>query len=90
MGKLSGVELGNGPASCPVRSSPAPRRGLRSLELSRAQKLAILRRWEFDAPTTPAEPAARQDGQILEQAREALRVLGAARPGAVRGSTTRH
>jgi hypothetical protein len=89
MGKLSGVELKRA-RLVPSSVFASPQEVLRSLELSRAQKLAILRRWEFDARPTTAEPAARQDGQILEQAREALRVLGAARPGAVRGSTTRH
>ena len=60
MGKLSGVELKRA-RLVPSSVFASPQEVLRSLELSRAQKIAILRRWEFDARPTTAEPAARQD-----------------------------
>lgn len=89
MGKLSGVELKRA-RLVPSSVFASPEEVLRSAELSRAQKIAILRRWEFDARPTAAELVARPDGSILEQARQALRVLGAAPSGTLRGSTTRH
>jgi hypothetical protein len=89
MGKLSGVELKRA-RLVPSSVFASPREVLRSAELSRAQKIAILRRWEFDARPTTAQTVARQDGPILEQARQALCVLGAAPSATLRGSTTRH
>jgi hypothetical protein len=83
MAKLSGIELKRA-RLVPSSAFASPDEVLGSPELSRAQKLAILRRWEFDSrPMTP--PAVlRQDGPIADQVREALRYLDA------RGSTTRH
>ena len=88
MAKLSGIELKRA-RLVPSSAFASPDEVLGSLELSRAQKIAILRRWEFDSrPTTPA--AVRQDGPMLDQVRQALRDLGAGPAVAGRGSLTRH
>ena len=76
MAKLSGIELKRA-RLVPSSAFASPDEVLGSPELSRAQKIAILRRWEFDSrPTTPAA-VIRQDGPILDQVRRALRDLGA-------------
>ena len=89
MAKLSGIELKRA-RLVPSSAFASPEEVLGSLELSRAQKIAILRRWEFNS--RPATPAAvtRQDGPILDQVRRALRDLGAGPAIAGRGSVTRH
>ena len=90
MGKLSGVELKRA-RLVPSSVFASPDHVLRAGGLSRAQKIAILRRWEFDARPTTAHPAARQDGPILDQIRQALVTLGAAPPIARPNTTaTRH
>lgn len=57
----------------------SPDEVLRHPELSAAQKLAILRRWEFDARRvagfTRARPGSR-DATLLLRVRRALRILG--------------
>ena len=89
MTKLSVSELKRA-RLVPSSAFASPDEVLGSPELSRAQKIAILRRWEFDSrPTTP--PAmVRQDGPILDQIRQALRDLGAGPAIVGRGSATRH
>lgn len=61
----------------------SPDEVLRHPELSAAQKLAILRRWEFDARRvagfTGARPGSR-DATLLLRVRRALRTLGDSTP----------
>ena len=88
MGKLSGIELKRArlvPSA--VFASPAEVVG--AAGLSRGQKIAILRRWEFDARPATARLGERQ-GPILNQIREALVTLGAAPAVAPQQSLTRH
>ena len=89
MGKLSGIELKRA-RLVPSAVFASPDEVLRSAELDRAEKLAILRRWEFDARPTAAHPGARQDGPILDQIRRALVTLDAAPPVARPRIATRH
>ena len=89
MGKLSGIELKRA-RLVPSSVFASPDEVLRSGQLTRAQKVAILRRWEFDARPTTLQPVARQDGPILDQIRQALVSLGAAPPAARPGIVTRH
>jgi hypothetical protein len=89
MGKLSGIELKRA-RLVPSSAFASPDEVLGSLELSRAQKLAILRRWEFDSRPTALSAGARQDGAIVDQVHRALRDLGALPPLVGRRSTTRH
>ena len=89
MGKFSGIELKRA-RLVPSAVFASPGEVLRSAGLSRAQKIAILRRWEFDARPTAVHPVPRQDGPILDQIRKALVALGAAPPVAGSGSATRH
>jgi hypothetical protein len=89
MGKLSGIELKRA-RLVPSSVFASPDEVLQAAGLSRTQKIAILRRWEFDARPTTAHPAARQDGPILDQIRQALVNLGAAPPAAGRGTLTHH
>jgi hypothetical protein len=89
MAKLSGIELKRA-RLVPSSVFASPDEVLGSPELSRAQKIAILRRWEFDA--RPATPSAvvRQDGLIVDQVRQALCDLGARPAVAGFGRPTRH
>jgi hypothetical protein len=89
MGKLSGIELKRA-RLVPSSVFASPDEVLRAAGLSRTQKIAILRRWEFDARPTAAHPATRQDGPILDQIQQALLTLGAAPPVAAPSSATRH
>jgi hypothetical protein len=89
MSKLSGIELKRA-RLVPSSVFASPDDVLRAAGLSRTQKIAILRRWEFDARPTAAHPAARQDGPILDRIRQALVTLGAAPPAAGPKSVTRH
>ena len=89
MGKLSGIELKRA-RLVPGSVFASPDEVLGAAGLDRAQKIAILRRWEFDARPTAAHSAIRQDGPILDQIRQALVTLGAAPPVAGRASMTRH
>lgn len=89
MGKLSGIELKRA-RLVPSAVFASPDEVVRAAGLSRAQKIAILRRWEFDARPATERSGARQDGPILNQIRQALVTLGAAPPVATRESLTRH
>jgi hypothetical protein len=89
MAKLSGIELKRA-RLVPSSVFASPDEVLGSPELSRAQKIAILRRWEFDGrPTTPSA-VVRQDGLIVDQVRQALCDLGARPAVAGFGRPTRH
>ena len=88
MGKLSGIELKRA-RLVPSSVFASPGEVLRAVGLSRTQKIAILRRWEFDARPRSAQTM-RQNGLILDQIRQALVSLGAAPPVAVPGNLTRH
>jgi len=89
MGKLSGIELKRA-RLVPSSVFASPDEVLRAAGLSRTQKIAILRRWEFDARPTAAHPAVRRDGPILDQIRQALITLDAGPPFAGRATVTRH
>ena len=89
MGKLSGIELKRA-RLVPSSVFASPDEVLRAGGLTRTQKIAILRRWEFDARPVAAQPVVRQDGAILDQIRQALVTLGAAPPAAKPESATRH
>jgi hypothetical protein len=79
MSKLTGIEL-----KCaqlvPSAMFASPDAVVRSQALSLPQKVAILRRWEFDArQIAEAGPALRvSDEHLLEQVQSALARLGAA------------
>ena len=88
MGKLSGLDLKRA-RLVPSAVFASPDEVLQAAGLSRAQKIAILRRWEFDA--RPARThGARQDGLILKQIRQALISLDAVLPLALPETATRH
>ena len=89
MTKLSVIELKRA-RLVPSSAFASPDEVLGSPELSRAQKIAILRRWEFDSRPTTLPAMVRQDGPIVDQIRQALRDLGAGPAVVGRGSTTRH
>jgi hypothetical protein len=88
MAKLSGIELKRA-RLVPSSVFASPDEVLGSAQLSHAQKIAILRRWEFDARPTPSA-VVRQDGLIVDQVRQALRDLGAGPAAAGPGRPTRH
>ena len=89
MAKLSGVELKRA-RLVPSAVFASPADVVRASGLSRAQKIAILRRWEFDARPPSEHLAARPDAAILNQVRQALITLGAAPPRSTPGSLVRH
>jgi hypothetical protein len=89
MGKLSGMELKRA-RLVPSAVFASPAEVVQSAGLSRAQKLAILRRWEFDARPPTEQLGVRQDGPILNEVRQALASLGAVTPVAARGTLARH
>jgi hypothetical protein len=89
MGKLSGIELKRA-RLVPSAVFASPADVVRAAGLSRAQKIAILRRWEFDARAQMDGLGARQDGPILNQVRQALISLGAAPPVTTQESLARH
>jgi hypothetical protein len=94
MGKLNGIELKRAHL-VPSSMFTSPDAVVRSADLSRTQKIQILRRWEFDARRTlngdPASPA-RAVGGLLFQVQGALAtLLGALPPArAIRADTARH
>ena len=88
MAKLSGVELKRA-RLVPSSVFTSPDEVVNSAELTRAQKIAILRRWEFDARGTEALALGTR-GAMLNQIREALAALGAAPPGHRVGVATRY
>jgi hypothetical protein len=89
MGKLSGIELKRA-RLVPSAVFASPADVVRATGLSRAQKIAILRRWEFDARPATEGLGGRQDGPILDQVRQALVSLGAAPPITKWESLARH
>jgi hypothetical protein len=89
MGKLSGIELKRA-RLVPSAAFASPADVVRAAGLSQAQKIAILRRWEFDARPPMEQLGARRDEPILNEVRQALVSLGAAAPAARRGSVARH
>jgi hypothetical protein len=78
MGKLSGIELKRA-RLVPSSVFASPDEVVSSAELSQAQKITILRRWEFDAREAEGAVIVRGDA-MLEQVRHALAALGAAPP----------
>jgi hypothetical protein len=78
MGKLSGIELKRA-RLVPSSVFASPDEVVSSAELSQAQKIAILRRWEFDARGAETGLIVRGDA-MLEQVRQALAALGASPP----------
>lgn len=89
MVKLSGIELKRA-RLVPSAVFASPAEVVRAAGLNRAQKIAILRRWEFDARPATEQAGVRQDGPILNQIRQALVSLGAASPVGLREGMTRH
>jgi hypothetical protein len=89
MGKLSDIELKRA-RLVPSAVFASPADVVRAAGLNRAQKIAILRRWEFDARPSTQQLGTRQDGPILHQVRQALISLGAAPPTAQPESSARH
>jgi hypothetical protein len=93
MAKLSGSALKRA-RLVPSAVFASPDQVVEAETLSRAQKIQILRRWEFDLrprrrPTSAGE-APDHDGMLV-QLRRALAVLGAERPTvARRRAPTRH
>jgi hypothetical protein len=78
MAKLGGIELKRA-RLVPSAAFASPDEVVASAVLSRAQKISILRRWEFDTRGTEAGVA--PAGVLLHQIRRALVALGAAMPG---------
>jgi hypothetical protein len=74
MGKLTGIELKRA-RLVPASVFASPDEVVASTELSRAQKIAILRRWEFDSRGAEARAIA-PPGPLLSQVRDALATLG--------------
>jgi hypothetical protein len=91
MGKLNGIELKRA-RLVPSSVFTSPDAVVRSADLSRAQKIQILRRWEFDCRRTPDgdQPASFEDlSGMLSRIQGALASLGAS-PPLQRGSGVRH
>jgi hypothetical protein len=78
MAKLSGIELKRA-RLVPSAVFASPDEVVASAALSRAQKISILRRWEFD--TRGMEAGVALASILLHQIRQALVALGAATPG---------
>jgi hypothetical protein len=82
MGKLNGLELKRA-RLVPSATFASPDAVLQSEGLSRAQKIEILRRWEFDIRCSLDGDAAtptREVTRILAQVQGALAALGALPP----------
>jgi hypothetical protein len=91
MSKLNGLELKRA-RLVPNSMFASPEAVVRSAGLSRAQKIQILRRWEFDARQTSDEHSilsVGDDGRMLTQVRGALAALGVL-PPARRSLPPRH
>lgn len=88
MGKLSGIELKRA-RLVPSSVFASPDEVVGSAEYSRAQKIAILRRWEFDVRGAESGLVARRDA-MLDQVRQALADLGAASPAPRAAVPIRH
>ena len=93
MGKLNGIELKRA-RLVPSAMFTSPDAVVRSADLSRAQKIQILRRWEFDARRTLNGDPAASPGDVtglLHQVQGALAALGALPPAEVTATgTARH
>jgi hypothetical protein len=93
MGKLNGIELKRA-RLVPSSAFTSPDAVVRSADLSRAQKIQILRRWEFDVRRTPNGDPAAPPGDIsglLLQVQGALAALGALPPArGIPADTARH
>jgi hypothetical protein len=79
MSKLNGLELKRA-RLVPSSMFASPDAVVRSADLSRAQKIQILRRWEFDARRSPgSDPIVSlgADARMLTQVRGALAALEA-------------
>jgi hypothetical protein len=79
MGKVSDIELKRA-RLVPSSVFASPDEVVSSAEFSRSQKIAILRRWEFDVRGAESGLVVRRDA-MLDQVRQALSDLGAAPPG---------
>ena len=82
MGKLNGIELKRA-RLVPSSVFTSPDAVVRSADLSRAQKIQILRRWEFDCRRLPDgdQPACFADlTGMLSRIQGALASLGASPP----------
>jgi len=88
MGKLSGIELKRA-RLVPSSVFASPEEVVGSAELSRSQKIAILRRWEFDVRGAESALVVRRDA-MLDQVRDALAALGATPPGSHAAAPIRH
>ena len=92
MSKLNGIELKRA-RLVPSSMFASPDAVVRSADLSRAQKLQILRRWEFDARHTACAdpiPSPGADAGMLSRVRGALAELGALPPIRRRVVPVRH
>jgi hypothetical protein len=94
MRKLNGLELKRA-RLVPSSMFASPEAVVRSADLSRAQKIQILRRWEFDARrtvTVGAQPivSVGDDARMLTEVRGALAALGALSPVRRSIDPTRH
>jgi hypothetical protein len=92
MRKLNGLELKRA-RLVPSSMFASPEAVVRSANLSRAQKIQILRRWEFDARrTVGAQPivSGGDDARMLTEVRGALAALGALSPVRRSLDPTRH
>jgi hypothetical protein len=92
MSKLNGIELKRA-RLVPSSMFASPDAVVRSTDLSRTQKLQILRRWEFDAQRTPStDPilALGDTASMLKRVRGALAELGALPPVRRSVDTLRH
>ena len=91
MGKLNGIELKRA-RLVPSSVFTSPEAVVRSTDLSRTQKIQILRRWEFDCSRSPSDERTACLGDftgMLSQVRGALASLGALSLSP-RGSDVRH
>ena len=82
MSKLTGIELKRAQL-VPSAVFVSPYAVVRSSALSVAQKIAILRRWEFDVRRSAAAidgAGVGDESSLLKQVRGALAALGAAPP----------
>ena len=93
MGKLNGIELKRA-RLVPSAMFTSPDAVVRSADLSRAQKIQILRRWEFDARRSVNGDPAASPGDVtglLHQVQGALAALSAMPPARpIPADTARH
>jgi len=93
MGKLNGIELKRA-RLVPSAMFASPDAVVRSADLSPAQKIQILRRWEFDARRSLNGDPVASPGDVtglLHQVQGALAALGAMPPARpIPADTARH